>query len=79
MPKIFELGLGLVMALKSLRNVFLCLAVKLGPLTLTLAPTYNFSLAGKCLVLLQAQKNKQPVIRINKCSLGVFITFVRFV
>ena len=59
MPNIFEFGLGLVKALRSLRRTFFC-RTDMGPFKLTLAPVYSFSLAGRCLVLLQAQ-NKQPI------------------
>jgi hypothetical protein len=58
-PKNFVLGFGLVNPSRSSVNTFLSRIVAV-PFTSIVAPVYNFSPGGKCLVLLQAA-NKELI------------------
>jgi uncharacterized membrane protein len=63
MPRNFVLGFGLINPSRSSFNTFFSRTVEV-PFTMVLAPVYNLSPAGKCLVLLQAVIKKQVAAKM---------------
>ena|SRR5436189_5953689 len=63
-PRNLELGLGLVNPSRSSFNTFLLRTGILFPVTLIVAPVYNLSPFGKCLVLPHDANNMQLLNKI---------------